>query len=289
MCSKRYQLADLNNAHAHTPAASSRLRGGARPGGLNLDWTGRSVYPHDAEDIKAHKWFRDIPWDRLHLVTPPFVPQISSMEDTHYFNEEEPISDWSESQPDTSSEDEPNGMDRDANPLTAPSILGVGLAPMGLIPHHTAHRSPAKIAAMHAQLYTFPRALRTVLAQHVATPYDSTKLKRMHREIEGMALRVEDQERMKEFVRCFGRKERKRPRDRLLRDRATKGIVLEVRKQSAFLGYTWRRIRGWDAGGYGGLSGVAGLEMGCDGTAGMRVGIGMGAYRGAYRGRGAQF
>jgi hypothetical protein len=48
---------------------------------------------------------------------------------------------------------------------------------------------------------------------------------------------------LKRFVRLFGRKERKRPRDRLLRDRRTKKMVMEVRKQTAFLGYTWRRMR----------------------------------------------
>lgn len=33
----------------------------------------------------------------MHLQTPPFVPEIKSMDDTHYFDEEEPISDFSES------------------------------------------------------------------------------------------------------------------------------------------------------------------------------------------------
>ncbi|KAM0819553.1 putative Protein kinase domain-containing protein [Seiridium cardinale] len=115
------------------------------------DFRGYAVYPQDAEDIKAHKWFRDIPWDRLHLISPPFVPHISSLADTHYFDEEEPISDWSESQ-----------------------------------------------------------------ASNETT----------------------------ETVRKNGNKERKRPRDRLLRDRQTKETVMEIRKRSAFLGYTWTRAAG---------------------------------------------
>ncbi|KAI1112464.1 kinase-like protein [Nemania sp. NC0429] len=153
---------------------------------------GRAVFPHDAEDIRAHRWFRDIPWDQLHMITPPFVPQIGSVEDTHYFDEEEPISDC-----------------------------------------------PQKTAAMQAQLAGFPRHVRGTLAQFVAAPYDSIRLKRMDREIDALGVLLADE--MKAFVRAFGRRERKRPRDRLLRDRGTKAAVLRVRKQMAFLGYTFRR------------------------------------------------
>ena len=41
----------------------------------------------------------------------------------------------------------------------------------------------------------------------------------------------------------MGRKERKRPRDILLRDENTKNTVMDVRMETAFLGYTWRRMR----------------------------------------------
>ncbi|KAI0486053.1 kinase-like protein [Xylaria cf. heliscus] len=200
LSSKRYR-----SSGAAEQASTSRAK--LRP----RDTRGRSVYPHDAEDIKAHKWFRDIPWDQLHLITPPFVPQIAGVEDTHYFDEEEPISDWSDS---CSDDDE----DTD----------------------------PQKTAAMQAQLASFPRHTRGMLAQFVASPYDSTRLKRMDREINALmaasftqAALLADQ--MKAFVRAFGRRERKRPRDRLLRDRKTKATVLRIRKQTAFLGYTFRR------------------------------------------------
>ncbi|TRX96767.1 hypothetical protein FHL15_002433 [Xylaria flabelliformis] len=250
------------------------------------DSRGRSVYPHDAEDIKSHKWFRDIPWDQLHLITPPFVPQIASIEDTHYFDEEEPISDWSDSCSDDDDDTESEGSDLsppaatlEANPLVACSPVGEMMAnhqgpyaPPPPSQHaggivHNAHpsnvirRSPQKMAAMQAQLSTFPWHARSMLAQFVATPYDSTRLKRIDREINALiaasscnastatsspaqpavtqATLLADQ--MKAFVRAFGRRERKRPRDRLLRDRKTKAAVLKIRKQTAFLGYTFRR------------------------------------------------
>ena len=40
------------------------------------------------------------------------------------------------------------------------------------------------------------------------------------------------------------KKERKRPRDRILRDRKAGKTALEIRKKGAFLGYTYRRPRG---------------------------------------------
>ncbi|KAI1213897.1 kinase-like protein [Annulohypoxylon truncatum] len=240
--SRRYRYRDT------TPEASHLGRGRHRRG--YQDWTGRAVYPHDGEDIKAHKWFRDIPWDRLQQIPPPFVPQLSGCEDTHYFDEEEPISDWSESEPETSSEMEELSLS--VNPLNIGSIAG-GL-PSPSLPRIAPYRSPEKIAAMQAQLAKFPRYVRGVIGQFVSVPYDSAKLKRMDHEIEATAPDTETREAMKAFVRGYGRRERKRPRDKLLRDRNTKGTVLEVRKQTAFMGYPYQRMKeynplamaGWD-------------------------------------------
>ncbi|KAI0818056.1 kinase-like protein [Xylaria sp. FL0064] len=303
LSSKRYRSRDTGfeqqQQQQHPLLISSPARGrGRQP----RDGRGRSVYPHDAEDIKAHKWFRDIPWEQLHLITPPFVPRIASIEDTHYFDEEEPISDWSESgSDDDNDEDDDNDDDAgseaglrealqqqqklpalEANPLLA-MHAAIAAAPTGECtnlspftppgpPHtgsliHNAHpstavpRSAQKMAAMQAQLAAFPRHIRSILAQFVASPYDSTRLKRMDREINALAAAstppttattasgasVHFQEsalaeQMKAFVRAFGRRERKRPRDRLLRDRKTKATVLRVRKETAFLGYTFRRV-----------------------------------------------
>ncbi|KAI8962364.1 kinase-like protein [Daldinia sp. FL1419] len=226
LSSRRYRYRDANPE----PIARTRHRRGIQ------DWTGRSVYPHDGEDIKAHKWFRDIPWDRLQHIPPPFIPQLSGCEDTHYFDEEEPISDWSDSHPEASTETEGLAL----NPLIAGSNANGYLtcSPPRLMPY----RSPEKIATMQAQLAMFPRHIRGVIGQFVSVPYDSAKLKRMDREIEIMAPDMDLCDEMKVFIRTFGRRERKRPRDRLLRDKNTKGPVLEVRKQTAFMGYNYRRM-----------------------------------------------
>jgi protein-serine/threonine kinase len=245
LCSKRYQINDVEHQQSPTLRSPRRRR---------HDVMGRAVHPHDAEDLKAHRWFRDIPWNRLHLIPPPFVPRLSDMEDAHYFEEDEPISDWSESQPDTDTDMEADVYTTPANsmalgtlPMTPPSAVdGLALpythaaASSASLPRH----SPRKMAEMHATLASWPKPIRTVMSQLVASPYDSIRLRRIHREIENMSPDPREVERLKLFVRNFGKKERKRPRDRLLRDRRTKGAVLEIRKQSAFLGYTWTRMDG---------------------------------------------
>lgn len=65
LCSKRYHMKDLLAAQPSSSSSSSSSPSpssfsGARPNGAR-DLAGRSVFPDDAEDIKAHKWFRDIP------------------------------------------------------------------------------------------------------------------------------------------------------------------------------------------------------------------------------------
>lgn len=172
-------------------------------GGLNQDYAGRYVYPYDAEDIKAHKWFRDIQWDRLHLMVPPFVPNIKSMDDTHYFDEEDPISDFSES-------------------VSGP---------------------PPTNEEITDALRPFNREIQAIAKGFVDHPHDSTRLKKMEREIDGFKMAEEQKDYLKAFVKHYGRKEKKRPRDKLLRDKDIAPKVMELRKKSAFLGYTYRRFR----------------------------------------------
>lgn len=185
LCSKRYRTPDVASSSSH------------------VDCSGRYVYPNDAEDIKAHKWFREIPWDRMHMMVPPFVPEITSLEDTHYFDEEDPISDFSES-------------------ASAPAPTAGEIADA---------------------LRPFHRDIQIMATEFIAKPHDTVRLKKVEKDIDAICMGEEQKDYLKAFVKHYGRKEKKRPRDKLLRDRETAPKVLEMRKKGAFLGYTYRRYR----------------------------------------------
>ena len=186
LCSKRYRVKDQSSVSRR-----------------HQDYAGRFVHPNDAEDIKAHKWFKDIPWDRIHNMTPPFVPNIKSTDDTYYFDEEDPISDFSES---------------------------------------LSNFTPTVQEVVDA-LRPFNREIQILATGFIERPHDTVRLRKVEREIDGFVMCEEQKEYLKSFVKHYGKKEKKRPRDRLLRDKETAPKVLELRKRGAFLGYTYRRIR----------------------------------------------
>ena len=136
-------------------------------------------------------------------MTPPFVPDIKSIDDTHYFDEEDPISDFSES--------------LSGPPPTADDIAEA--------------------------LNPFSREIQTIAKSFIERPHDSVRLRKAERDIDALPMCEEQREYLKSFVKHYGRKEKKRPRDRLLRDKDVAPKVLELRKKGAFLGYTYRRFR----------------------------------------------
>ncbi|PHH78086.1 hypothetical protein CDD82_3215 [Ophiocordyceps australis] len=166
---------------------------------------GRFVFPDDGEDIKAHRWFKNFPWERINSITPPFIPHIRSMVDTHYFDESEPIADFSKS-----------------------SCVQEGL--------------PRE--QIRATLDEFRTTVQDLAMNFISVPFDSTRLRNADHEIDlATKLTVQERKMLKKFIRAYGRKERKRPRDILLRDESTKTIVMSERKRTAFMGYAWRRMR----------------------------------------------
>ena len=156
----------------------------------------RFVYPHDASDIKAHPFFRKVPWDTMHLLKPPFVPKVKNWEDTRYFEEDEPISDVDDQSSYSSSTDHHDpGQD-----------VPINGREQG--PEWNANRvQPASEKIAQARC-----------SKEMTTVTTTTKSKRV--------------------------KDHRRPRDKALRDKDVGKQVLELRKKSAFLGYTYRRLRG---------------------------------------------
>ena len=156
-------------------------------------------------------------------MTPPFVPKIRSMEDTHYFDEEDPISDFSDS-------------------VSGP---------------------PPTVEEIAEALKPFNREIQIIATGFIERPHDSVKLRKVEKEIDSFMMCEEQKDYLKAFVKHYGRKEKKRPRDRLLRDRDIAPKVLELRKRGAFLGYTYRRYKiGQESVGKAGGSGVGAVIVG---------------------------
>ncbi|KAL9123742.1 MAG: hypothetical protein Q9217_006858 [Psora testacea] len=152
------------------------------------DYRGRFVYPDDATDIKGHPFFGRIVWDRHHLTRPPFVPDTSSLDDTKYFDEEDPISDIDDaaSQSDSYEDADQGGVS-----------VNLGTNP--------------------------------------ATQADG-----QHYQVMGGATIGNTKAPSEEGKNAKG-KTKKRPRDKVLRDKEVGRHVLELRKKGAFIGYTYRR------------------------------------------------
>lgn len=155
----------------------------------NQNNTGQIVFPNDAEDIKAHPFFRNIQWSTLHLTRPPFVPRVHGDQPiTKYFDEETEIM---------------SGSDHlDSSSYECHEFESIPV--------------PATVADIKE-----PQAGSLDNKRGIPAPaYDM-----MYRSIRKMRRR----------------KEKKRPRDKLLRDPQVGRTVLEIRKRGAFIGYTYRR------------------------------------------------
>ncbi|KAG5972876.1 hypothetical protein E4U56_005588 [Claviceps arundinis] len=191
LCSRRYRLKDRRPVYDRRYA----------------DIFEGHVFPDDAEDIKAHRWFKDFPWDRIHVISPPFIPNITSLDDTHYFDESDPFSEAMASSDDSEA--------ADLNPEDIRWVL----------------RECRPV-------------VQNLAIELLATPYDSARLRSADQRIDRtFDITPGERKTLKTFVRMYKKKERKRPRDILLRDPRTKAVAMGVRKRTAFTGYTWRRMR----------------------------------------------
>ncbi|KAF1939843.1 serine/threonine-protein kinase cbk1 [Clathrospora elynae] len=162
----------------------------------NLNATGNMVYPNDAEDIKAHPFFRNTQWSTLHMTRPPFVPRVHGGQPiTKYFDDETEIMSASDHLDSSSYE------------------VFDGLMPLGAadLPCEDDTTLKANTHGKKQDSVALPPP-----CEHVSKAFQNIKRRR---------------------------KEKKRPRDKLLRDPVVGRTVLEIRKKGAFVGYTYRRPR----------------------------------------------
>lgn len=270
LSSKKYRWNDWQHS-ARTPGQLLARRSDPHA----RDYQGNFVYPDDATDIKSHQFFARIAWDRLHLTRPPFVPDVKSCDDTKYFDEEDPISDVDDdsSQFDddenmserTKANAEPSPTDlRAQSPWLKPALLQQQHGDEKKVVDHVLNRKDHATTAVASPTRTPPPPpppARVAAGGGGGTTTRSAKSKK---------------------------KNRKRPRDRVLRDKELGKVALDLRKRGAFLGYTYRRPRITfsleDEKGRGGGAGIyqhqyataAGNGNGINGNGGMGSGAASG-------------
>lgn len=64
------------------------------------------VYPNDAEEIKSHSFFRGIPWETIHMRTPPWIPQVRDDLAEYFESEQDILSDLDPAASNSDSEQE---------------------------------------------------------------------------------------------------------------------------------------------------------------------------------------
>lgn len=213
--------------------SSSRYRHSERAFGRRLSAAtngtnpnARHVCANGAEEIKAHKYFQGIAWSQLHLSQPPFVPRVKENQSiTKYFEDEmDIVSDASSSYLSVRER-----IDEHADEEQLRVTLG----------HHYDRWNAERIEKQKRELgiedYSDGELNR--IKEHFGPDYERWRAERIVQVCEERA----DQGLGLESKPPRQRKDRKRPRDKLLRDPVMARKVMELRKKNAFFGYTYRR------------------------------------------------
>ncbi|KAK4181017.1 putative serine/threonine-protein kinase [Triangularia setosa] len=241
---------------------------------LTKDYTGRFVFPYDAEDIKAHRWFKTIMWEHLHQMTPPHVPVLDSADDATYFDDES-LSDWSESSredsPPPPSEDDEDEIEKER--LDKEGYHGMSKRMLDQLVEDQKRMEEGMHeegkARLMSQLRRRPSLQRWVMEAMRQAPFDVNYYGGLEREIDKtgpeQGITLEEKDVMKTYLFRYGcrvyrdgepkaakdkkeDKKKKRPRDKILRDKEMGKVAMDVRRRTAFAGYEWVGCRGLDAG-----------------------------------------
>ena len=244
LCSRRYQLNDFTRKM--TNGRSARVHADK----TSKDYSGHFVYADDAEDIKAHSFFRGLTWDDLHLRKPPFVPRVKSWEDTKYFDEDDvaSISDISESSESELQDRTPHEARHDAKNAN-PTVIGES----GPGFHQHQHEDQKIVPSNGLSAKKIDEIMTATETQkdkdgRTTNPLLMPVLPSLPQQLDG-EVSVKNQPpttTYEELKKPHKRKEKKRPRDKILRDAECGKTALEMRKLGAFLGYGYRRARGVD-------------------------------------------
>ncbi|EME42181.1 hypothetical protein DOTSEDRAFT_36105 [Dothistroma septosporum NZE10] len=193
----------------------------------------RHVYPNGAEEIKNHKFFHGIPWSQLHMMAPPFVPRVKQNQSiTKYFEDEKDIiSDESSSYMSIKDKISREQLDRGLSEEDLATVLGHHY------PRWKADRTKIEKHELGLDECSDDELQR--IKEHFGNQFEHWRAERL---VEVAEARIEQGiEDAPPGVRQ--KKERKRARDKMLRDPTVGKQCMELRKRGAFFGYTYRRPR----------------------------------------------
>ncbi|KAK5115782.1 hypothetical protein LTR62_000871 [Meristemomyces frigidus] len=209
----------------------------------------RHVYANGAEEIKSHRFFHGIPWSQMHLMQPPFVPRVRENQSiTKYFEDEKDIvTDDSSSYMSIKERLELEEGDHVIEDDRAREVLGkryyVKWVAEGI------EREKRELGIEPCSDGELQR-----IKEHLGVDYAKWKVERVRQVAEELEMHGLDPT---AAGKKGTKKERKRARDKLLRDPEVGRTVMEIRKRGAFWGYTYRRPRVVEVGA-GGKGGEAG-------------------------------
>jgi len=191
--------------------------------------TGKHVYPNGAEEVKRHPFFENVPWDHLHMIQPPFIPRVRENQSiTKYFEDEQDIV----SEDSSSFVSMKENVDSTASEAQIKNVMG----------HHfdkwKAERRQRDKAELGMQDYSDDRY--EFLKGQFGTAFDQWRVNRIA-EVRQLQMQKGIDPDAALAAATKRPRERKRPRDKMLRDPEIGKKVLELRKKGAFLGYTYRR------------------------------------------------
>lgn len=183
------------------------------------------MYANGAEEIKSHKFFQGIPWSQMHLVQPPFVPRVKENQSiTKYFEDEKDIV-TDDSSSFISIRDRLD-LDGEVDDDRAKTALGAHYE------RWKAERIEREKCELGIEDCSDGELQR--IKEHFGAEYETWKAERIVQVCEELGAEPQPPK---------PRKEKKRARDKLLRDPVVGRKVMEMRKKGAFFGYTYRRLK----------------------------------------------
>jgi hypothetical protein len=213
LCSKRYELNDFSRRFIGGQSVKYSADKSSK------HYSGLFVYADDADDIKRHAFFRNIKWESMLERRPPFVPRVKDWEDTKYFDEDQPVSDI-----ESGSSDDIENMKPEVQ-----TVVRIEVGSKTSHQHEDQHIVPSAALKLNAN--------QTVLNVKGAGGEHIAALPMTDLSVSTPAM-VDAPTKQK--------KERKRPRDKILRDGETGRTAMKMREQGAFLGYAYQKPKAAD-------------------------------------------